>query len=158
MVATYRGSRRTPTRSPPCARSPRQQVRPSSSLQRTEIKRGRRESLHPRFLADRRFIAVKKISDRDRDRDRPNPCRCASGEHLRPTNGDYARNSSVELLLIRNASGRLRDYDGHTFLCFMKMVICPDDALLAIIVGAHHRTCPEHKYPSEDQWSPGKTN
>ena len=72
-----------------------------------------RESLHPRFFFAE-FIAVKKISDRDRDR--PNPCRCASGEHLRPTNGDYARNSSVELLLIRNASGRLRDYDGHTFL------------------------------------------
>jgi len=44
------------------------------------------------------------------------------------------------------------------FYGFMKMVICPDDALLAIIVGAHYRTCPEHKYPSEDQWSPGKTN
>ena len=83
-------------------------------IAKNRIRRGRRESLHPRFLADRRFIAVKKISDRDRDR--PNPCRCASGEHLRPTNGDYARNSSVELLLIRNASGRLRDYDGHTFL------------------------------------------
>jgi hypothetical protein len=45
-----------------------------------------------------------------------------------------------------------------SFYGFMKMVICPDDALLAIIVGAHYRTCPEHEYPSEDQWSPGKTN
>ena len=50
------------------------------------------------------------------DRDRPNPCRCASGEHPRPTNGDYARNSRSELPLVRNASGRLRDCGVHIFL------------------------------------------
>lgn len=45
-----------------------------------------------------------------------------------------------------------------SFYGFMKVVICPSDAFLAIIVGAHNGTGPEHECPSEDQRSPDKTN